>query len=54
MAAGDEKGVIAFDGEKADYHVQVLKVPDGYIVDPEFEMQTGNQYGEWIVIVQRN
>ena len=53
MADGDEKGVIAFDGEKADYHVQVLKVPEGYSVDPEFEMQTGNDR-EWIVIVQRN
>ncbi len=53
MAAGDEKGVITFDGEKADYHVQVLKVPEGYSVDPEFEMQTGNDR-EWIVIVQRN
>ena len=54
MAAGDENGVITFDGEKADYHVQVLKVPEGYSIDPEFEMQTGNQYGEWIMIVQRN
>lgn len=53
MAAGDENGVITFDGEKADYHVQVLKVPDGYSVDPEFEMQTGNNR-EWIVIVRKD
>lgn len=54
MAAGDENGVVTFDGEKADYHVQVLKVPEGYSIDPEFEMQTGNQYGEWIVIVRKD
>ena len=53
MAAGDENGVITFDGEKADYHVQVLKVPEGYSIDPEFEMQTGNDR-EWIILVRKD
>ena len=53
MAAGDENGVITFDGEKADYHVQVLKVPDGYSVDPEFEMQTKDEM-EWMLLVRKD
>ena len=31
-----------------------VKVPEGYSYDPEFEMQTGNEFGEWFVIVKRN
>ena len=52
MAAGDEKGVISFDGAPEDYHIQVLKVPEGYSVDPAFEMQTGNR-NEFVLIVEK-
>lgn len=54
MVIADENGTVTFNGEQADYHVQVLKVPEGYSYDPEFEMQTGNEFGEWFVIVKRN
>ena len=54
MVIADENGTVTFNGEPADYHVQVLKVPEGYSYDPEFEMQTGNEFGEWFVTVKRN
>ena len=51
MQQSDENGVITFDGEKANYHVQILKVPEGYSFDKDFELYTGENYGEWVLHV---
>ncbi len=50
----DENGLIAFTGEAADYHVQVLKVPEGYSYDPDFILQTGSAFGEWALIIRKD
>ena len=51
MQQSDENGVITFDGEKANYHVQILKAPEGYSFDKNFELYTGEAYGEWVLHV---
>ena len=51
MAQGDENGVITFDGAPENYHVQILKVPEGYSFDKDFELYTGKAYGEWVLHV---
>ena len=53
-AISDENGLITFTGEPEDYHVQVLKVPEGYSFDRDFELQTGSGYGEWILLLHRD
>lgn len=54
QAVSDESGVITFAGEPENYHVQILKVPEGYSFDPAFELQTGAGFGEWVLVVRRN
>ena len=49
----DDNGVITFNGEAEDYHVQILKVPEGYSFDKEFELRTGSK-NEFVVIIQRD
>ena len=51
MQQSDENGVITFEGEKANYHVQILKAPEGYSFDKSFELYTGDAYGEWVLHV---
>jgi hypothetical protein len=51
MAQSDENGVITFDGAPENYHVQILKVPEGYSFDRSFELYTGAAYGEWVLHV---
>ena len=51
MQQSDENGVITFEGEKANYHVQILKAPEGYSFDKNFELYTGDAYGEWVLHV---
>ena len=51
MAQGGEDGVITFDGTPENYHVQILKVPEGYSFDQAFELYTGETYGEWVLHV---
>ena len=51
MAQGGEDGVITFDGAPGNYHVQILKVPEGYSFDQAFELYTGETYGEWVLHV---
>ena len=53
-AASDENGLITFTGEKKNYHVQVVRAPEGYSFDPEYELQTGAGYGEWVLVVRKN
>ena len=51
MAQGGEDGVITFDGAPENYHVQILKVPEGYSFDQAFELYTGETCGEWVLHV---
>ena len=51
MAQGGEDGVITFDGAPENYHVQILRVPEGYSFDQAFELYTGETYGEWVLHV---
>ncbi|MBQ6060772.1 MAG: hypothetical protein IJL36_04910, partial [Clostridia bacterium] len=53
-AKADENGVITFAGEKQNYHVQVVKTPKGYSADKDFELQTGEEYGEWILVLHKD
>ena len=50
----DEKGIITVSGAPEDYHVQLLKVPEGYSFDKEFEMNTGTAYGEWAILIRKD
>lgn len=49
MAQSDENGVITFDGAPENYHVQILKAPEGYSFDKDFELYTGREYSEWVL-----
>lgn len=50
----DEKGIITVSGAPENYHVQLLKVPEGYSFDNEFEMNTGTAYGEWTILIRKD
>ena len=50
----DENGTITFNGTPGVYHVQLIDVPEGYSYDEEFEMYTGNTYGEWLLRIRKN
>ena len=52
MAISDDSGTITFDGTPDSYHVQLLKVPEGYSFDADFDMHTDSVYGEWIVRIK--
>ena len=54
MAESDENGTITFDGKPDVYHVQLLEVPDGYSFDEDFELYTGNEYGEWVLRIRKD
>ena len=54
LRQSDEDGTISFDGAPDDYHVRLLKVPEGYSFDPDFELYTGRDYGEWRLRVRRD
>ena len=49
MAQSDENGVITFDGAPENYPVQILKAPEGYSFDKDFELYTGREYSEWVL-----
>ena len=48
----DGNGLITFTGAPDVYHIQIIDYPDGYIVDDEAELVTGQEYGEWILRVR--
>ena len=54
MQQADENGTIAFEGEPYNYHVQLLKAPEGYSFDPNFELFTGEAYGEWVLRIRKD
>lgn len=53
MQQSDESGTVSFDGAPDVYHVQLIKVPDGYSFDPAFELYTTRTYGEWLLRIQK-
>ena len=53
MRQSDEQGTVTFDGTPDRYHVQILKVPDGYGFDPDFELYTDTAYGEWLLRIRK-
>ena len=50
----DGSGIAAFNGAPENYHVQLMKVPEGYAFDEGFDMYTGADYGEWVVRIRKN
>ena len=53
-ARSDGDGIITFDGEPDNYHVQLLKVPEGYGFDAGFAFYTGSSRGEWRLTVRKD
>ena len=54
MQLSDENGTISFAGTPDVYHVELLKVPEGYSYDPGFEMKTDAVYGEWVLRIRKD
>jgi hypothetical protein len=54
MTQSDESGTIVFDGAPDVYHLQLLKVPEGYSFDPDYEWYTGRTYGEWLLCIRKD
>ena len=54
LTQADENGVITFVGEPAVYHLQILRLPDGYSSDPDFEAYTEPHTSELTVTVHKN
>lgn len=54
LLESDAGGLVRFDGAPDEYHLQLLKAPEGYGFDAEFEMVTGRDYGEWAVRIRRD
>ena len=54
MMKSDENGIISFGTAPDVYHIQLLKVPEGYSFDPDFEMYTDRVYGEWVLYIPKN
>lgn len=53
-AQADENGVIIFTGAPVSYHLQILKLPDGYSFDPAFEAYTEAHTSEMTVTVNQD
>ena len=53
MAVSDSSGKITFEGAPDIYHVQLLKVPEGYSFDTGFDMYTESAYGEWVLRIRK-
>ena len=54
MAESDGEGIIRFDGAPDVYHVQLIKVPEGYGFDADFELRTGPAYSEWRLFIRKD
>lgn len=50
----DENGEIHYPGDPQAYHLQVLKVPEGYSFDAAQEVYTGEQPCETVMTITRN
>ena len=53
-AVSDENGLAVYEGESAEYHLQVLKVPEGYTYDTNREFSAGRNGGNVTMEVTRN
>jgi len=54
LQIADENGLISFSAPLENYHVQLLKVPEGYSFDPGFELCTGDDFGEWDILIRKD
>lgn len=54
MQKSDEKGMIIFDGEPGVYHLQLLKVPEGYYFDKDYEIYTEAVYSTAILHIRKD
>ena len=54
MLVSDENGLVTFSAAPENYHVQLLKAPEGCSFDPAFEFWTGDTFGEWIIAISRD
>ena len=54
LAETDENGTAAFESAPGVYHVQLVKAPEGYSFDADFDMYTGSTYGEWVVRIRKD
>ena len=54
LMQADENGVITFVGEPAVYHLQILRLPEGYSFDANFEAYTEPRSSELTVTVHKN
>ena len=50
----DDSGVITFTGAPYAYHLQILKLPEGYSFDPDFEAYTEPHTSELTVTVKKD
>lgn len=53
-SVSDESGVITFSGEPYAYHLQILKVPEGYSFDKDFETYTDEVPGETTITITKD
>ncbi len=54
LTQSDENGIISFDGAPDVYHIQLLKAPEGYSFDSDFELYTERTYGEWLLRIRKD
>ena len=54
LTQSDENGIISFDGGPDVYHIQLLKAPEGYSFDSDFELYTERTYGEWLIRIRED
>ena len=54
LLIADENGLIRFSAPVENYHVQLLKAPEGYSFDSGFELYTGDAFGEWNILVRKD
>ena len=54
MTQSDESGTITFEGAPDVYHVQLLKAPEGYSFDSDFDLYTDSVYGEWVLRIRED
>ena len=54
LAQSDENGILRFDGPEENYHLQLIKAPEGYSFDAGFELYTGDSYSEWMLYLWKD
>lgn len=54
MKKSDGDGMIVFDGAPDEYHIQILRVPEGYSFDAAFELYTDREYGSWALCIRKD